>query len=238
MAAYNIEQKALIKLTVEFVKRMERLPSFIDIALEEKLLSSEHKENILSQSSRSDQIRQMLDFVQKKLPSKSDQFLKALMKSENCDLAEKLVPGTSIMDLKKYFNLEERPSAVEFPTECEYKIENFTNFRTLFVKYMSNIPTFIDHALEINLLYDEDKNKIESKSNDDDKKREIFDMMKRNLDKNCDKFLHALSKSRNEYLVDKMVSGYKHPRHQEGRHQYQGIRIYTKKASGTYNRKC
>ena len=133
MAAYNIEQNTLQQLTVEFVKRMERLPSFTDIALEEKLLSSEHIENILSKSSRSDQIRQMLDFVQKKLPSKSDQFLKALMKSENCDLAEKLVPGTSIMDLKKHFNLEERPSTVEFPTECEYKIENFTNFRTLFV---------------------------------------------------------------------------------------------------------
>ena len=44
MAAYNIEQNTLQQLTVEFVERMERLPSFIDIALEEKLLSSGHKE--------------------------------------------------------------------------------------------------------------------------------------------------------------------------------------------------
>lgn len=194
-------------MTLEFIEKMENIPAFIDSALVEKLFLLGHKNAIMAETDTSDQIRKIIEYIEKKLPSRSDIFVKALLQSDNDYLVGKLLPGiTDISDVRRHFNLDNKPSAIKF--EGKYQIENFLNFRVHFINYMSDMPIFIDLALAVNLLTSQHKDQICSIKNPTDQIRQMCDIVGKKLPSQSDEFIYCLIESGNDYLVNLLVTGF------------------------------
>lgn len=201
----KIEKKQLQSLNIEFIEKMDAMPTFLDYAIKKKLLLKEHG-HLISAETGENQTRQMLSFIETKLPSKSHDFLYALVNSGNTALAQKLVPETSITDLEKLFLDKPKPSTtIEFQHKYQIRAEKLRNLRVDFINFMSDMPTFIDYALQINLFNKQHKNEILSDANVDNQTRKMCDIIDKKLPEKSDEFLYALNESGNEYLADLLL---------------------------------
>ncbi|XP_014773818.1 caspase-7 [Octopus bimaculoides] len=78
---HYISKDQFVKIRVDFVKSMDDIDSFIDEAMANGLLVDGHRQGIMALRNTFDQVRQLHDYILRKLPDGSDKFVSALRKS-------------------------------------------------------------------------------------------------------------------------------------------------------------
>ncbi|GAB1602177.1 caspase-7-like [Argonauta hians] len=80
---YNISQQQFRKIRPNFIESMDNISGFLDEALANKLLTMGHKNHVLSIPNPDNQVRQLHDFLIKKLPRESAKLVSALSASQH-----------------------------------------------------------------------------------------------------------------------------------------------------------
>ncbi|CAI9741486.1 caspase-7-like [Octopus vulgaris] len=117
---FYISKDQFQKLLVDFIKLMDDIKSFLDVALSNGLLTNSNKESIMSERDSNNQKRRLHEILGKKLPDGSRKFVSALKKSNHKEILE-LLDDPSVYPMK--FKLHGRViliNNVKFPVGSKY----------------------------------------------------------------------------------------------------------------------